>query len=127
AVAVELVGIDDRRDDAPERLGGRVAQKYRVAPDKAGAALDELDRPREDQLAQIAGTIGRFALRLDLGVVEPDGLFIALEREAHGDLEAGRAGNAAQLRILRENLTREAGEARLAHAGLRHERRDKAA
>ena len=56
AVAIEAFDIDDRRDDAPECPATvAIADEHREPADETAAALDQIDRPGEDQLARYRG------------------------------------------------------------------------
>ena len=64
AVAVELFHVDDGRNDAPEiRVPVASFDENREPADEALAALHQIHRAGQDEVAGIAGPYGRVALR----------------------------------------------------------------
>ena len=59
-----------------EGLPAAVIQEHRQAPGDAQPALDKIDRPRQRELAGVAGDGGFLPLDRVLQQVEPDGLFV---------------------------------------------------
>ena len=80
----------------------------RQAGDEAAAALDEIDRTGEHDVAAVAGAQRRLALLVVLPVIEPDRLLVALERTLVGDHQTGRDGDVVQQRVRAQHVGRTA-------------------
>ena len=127
AAGIEPLGVDDGRNQAPEAARHAVFDINREAADEAAAALHQIDRAGEHQLAAFHHPERRVALRRVGPVIEADGRFVAFDRVDHGDDQIGRRGNVAQQRLSLEQPGRQGTVAVLVHAGFGGDRRHQAA
>ena len=114
AVAVQPVDVDDRRNDAPERLvAAGLAGEHRKTGDEAPAALDQVERTGQHHVAAVARAQRGFALLFVLAIVEPDHRLVTLQGIFQGHDETGGAGDAPDPRAALQQIRAKLGEARL--------------
>ncbi len=119
AVAVQPLNIDDCGNQTPELfiLTRFPRNEHRHAADEALATLNKVDRPCDDDLTGVTGTLGRGTLFPVLTVVQTDGRFVSLHRIHEPDHHAWRSTYIPELGPRLEKLRREAGKPALGKVG----------